>query len=199
MIKIINAQFLISAPSIKEAPKTGLVELVMIGRSNVGKSSFINAVCNRKKLAYISKTPGKTRLINLYQINEDFILTDLPGYGYAKRSEQEMKKWRKRIEEYLLNRKEIIGAIHLIDARHDIQKNDYQMREWLQHYEIPTINILTKIDCLKKSQIQKSIKEKQDILQNITIGFSAKTKYGKDDVLRAMDNLIVDSKDKKRN
>jgi GTP-binding protein len=190
MLKIKTSKLLQSTVSVKDAPKLNIPELVMIGRSNVGKSSFINCLCNRKNLAYKSKTPGKTRLINLYQINEDLIITDLPGYGYAKRSKDELIDWKKRIEEYILKREQIICTIHLIDARHDIQKNDFQMREWLNFYEIPTLTILTKIDYVSKSKINNTIQKAEKELNCQVLGFSAKNKYGKDHVLKYISKLI---------
>lgn len=190
MLKIVNSSFITSATSIDQAPKTNLPEFVMVGRSNVGKSSFINALCNRKKLAYVGKRPGKTRLINLFQINEDFILTDLPGYGFAQRSPIETEKWRKKIERYLREREEIVSIIHLLDARHDIQKNDYQMMEWLKYYEIPSLIILTKIDAIKKSQIKININKVQEELNKPVIGFSAKTKQGRNEVLKYVSDII---------
>lgn len=190
MIKIVESKLLQSLVSVKEAPDIALPELVMIGRSNVGKSSFINTICNRKNLAYTSKTPGKTRLINLYQINEDFVLTDLPGYGYARRSQKELKFWQKKIEEYLLNRKQIIQAIQLIDSRHRIQDNDFQMREWLDHYKISTLTILTKIDQIPKTKVKEKIIQTSNYLSGPIIGFSAKTKQGKEDVLKYFTGLL---------
>ncbi|MGD9581134.1 MAG: ribosome biogenesis GTP-binding protein YihA/YsxC [Vampirovibrionia bacterium] len=191
MLKIIESKFITSATSINEAPITNLPEFVMVGRSNVGKSSFINALCNRKKLAYVGKTPGKTRLINLFQINEDFILTDLPGYGFAQRSPIEQEKWRKKIERYLRNREEIVSIIHLLDARHDIQKNDYQMMEWLKFYDIPSVIILTKIDTLKRGQIVQNINKVQEELNKPVIGFSAKTKQGRNEVIKYISDIIT--------
>lgn len=190
MLKITNAEFITSATCLKDTPNLNMPELIMIGRSNVGKSSLINVLCNRKNLAYIGKKPGKTKLINLYQVNDNFILTDLPGYGYANRSVAEQEKWRHNIEEYLLNRKQIISAIHLIDSRHEIQKNDFQMRTWLEHYKIPTITVLTKIDCLPKSKVKNVVNNNKDILNDTVIAFSAKTKQGKDEILKYINNLL---------
>ncbi|MEW5819670.1 MAG: ribosome biogenesis GTP-binding protein YihA/YsxC [Cyanobacteriota bacterium] len=190
MLKIKSSKILKSIVNINDAPKTNLPEFVMIGRSNVGKSSFINTICNRKNLAYKSKTPGKTRLINLYQINEDFIIADLPGYGYAKRSKEELQIWQKRIEDYILNRKQIICTVHLIDARHEIQKNDIQMRQWLNFYNVPLITILTKIDYVSKSRVKTLIETTEKELECKIIGFSAKTRYGKDEVLKHFSKLL---------
>jgi len=190
MLKINESKLIKSMVSIKDAPDLKLPEFVMLGRSNVGKSSFINALCNRKKLAYISKIPGKTRLINLYQINEDFILTDLPGYGYSQRSATEQKQWKKFIEEYIIGRKEIISAIHLIDSRHDIQKNDLQMHEWLQYNNINSIVVLTKADHLSHNELQNRIVHIKQEINQFGIPFSAKTKQGKDQVLKTITSFL---------
>jgi GTP-binding protein len=193
MSKIKTSTFLTSATSIKDAPVNNLPEFIIVGRSNVGKSSFINTLCNRKNLAYIGKHPGKTRLINLFQINEDFILTDLPGYGYAKRSAAEQQKWKKRIEEYLLNRKEIIRAIQLIDSRHEIQQNDFQMREWLDYYKIPILTVFTKMDYVSKSKVKKLILNHKNTLNTEIYAFSAKTKLGKEEIVKLLFDIISDN------
>jgi GTP-binding protein len=190
MLKIKQSEFVTSATCLKEAPVLHLPEFIMIGRSNVGKSSFINALCNRKNLAYIGKSPGKTRLINLYKINEAFVLTDLPGYGFARRSKTEQEQWQKKIEEYLRNRKEIVSGIQIMDARHEPQKNDIQMREWLVYYNIDTITVLTKIDHVSKNKISSVLATFEKEFGSPIIGFSAKTKYGKDDMLKMIELKI---------
>lgn len=190
MLKITQAELIQSATSIKNAPKTNLPEFVMLGRSNVGKSTLINGLCNRKKLAYTSKTPGKTRLINLYNINNEFVLTDLPGYGYAKRSKDELERWKKQLEGYLKDREEIISAIQLVDARHEIQPNDYQMMEWVQYYEIPMFIVLTKTDYLKRHEIQAYIQKIETELGITALGFSGKTKQGKEEILKHLESIL---------
>ena len=157
-MKIKNAKFLISAPNIKLCPELNLPEYALLGRSNVGKSTFINTIVNNSKLAKTSNTPGKTRLINLFEITSDkktFILADLPGYGYAKVSKKEQAEWQKNLEEYLKKRK-LTSTIQFIDARHDIQKNDILMQEWLKFNSIPCFNILTKCDYISKNEINKN-------------------------------------------
>ena len=148
-MKIKNAKFLISSPNLKLCPELDLVEFALLGRSNVGKSTFINTLVNQMKLAKTSNTPGKTRLINLFQVETDkkpLILADLPGYGYAKVSKKEQETWQKNLEQYLLKRDNMVSTIQFIDARHDIQKNDILMQEWLKFNKIPCFNILTKCD-----------------------------------------------------
>lgn len=183
MIKINKAQFLISCPALKDCPEFGLPEIPLIGRSNVGKSSFINTLANRKNLAHTSNTPGKTRLINFYNLDDKLIIADLPGYGYAKVSKTEQQKWQKNLEEYLSKRKTIKCVVQLIDARHEVQKNDIQMREWLEYHKIPIITVATKADTLSKNKIPASIKDISKVFNTEVIGFSAKSGLGKDRVL----------------
>ena len=128
-MKQLNANFIVSAEKLSQCPPLQLPEFPMLGRSNVGKSSFINALANNKKLAKTSNTPGKTRLINFFNFSDIFTIADLPGYGYAKVSKEAQARWQKYLEEYLLNREQIRTLIQLVDARHDVQKNDIQMRE----------------------------------------------------------------------
>lgn len=152
-----NAKFVISAEKLSQCPDFKLPEFPLLGRSNVGKSSFINGLANNKKLARTSNTPGKTRLINFFDFSDKFMIADLPGYGYAKVSVEAQNKWQKYLEEYLLKREQITSLVQLIDARHEIQKNDFQMREWVLTYDLPIITVVTKIDCISKNKIQSAI------------------------------------------
>lgn len=151
-MKHIPAKFLISAEKLSQCPNYTLSEFPLLGRSNVGKSSFINALANNNKIAKTSNTPGKTRLINFFDFSEKFIIADLPGYGYAKVSKEAQAKWQKYLEEYLLNREQITSLIQFIDGRHEIQKNDYQMREWVNAYKLPIFTVVTKIDHVPKNK-----------------------------------------------
>jgi GTP-binding protein len=141
-----QAKFVISAEKLSQCPASNLPEIPLLGRSNVGKSSFINTLANQKKLAKTSNTPGKTRLINYFNFSDKFMIADLPGYGYAKISAQTQNQWQKNLEEYLLNREQIKCLVQFIDSRHEIQKNDYQMREWVIAHDLPIITIVTKVD-----------------------------------------------------
>lgn len=152
-MKITKAKFITSAPTIKECPELNLPEFALIGRSNVGKSSFINTIVNIKGLAKTSNTPGKTKLINLFNIDDKFIFADLPGYGYAKVSGKTQNQWQKSLEEYLLKRESIVSLIQLIDSRHPIQQNDLQMSEWIKYNKLPCFVIATKVDQISRSQI----------------------------------------------
>ena len=191
-MKIKNAKFLISSPNLKLCPELGLPEFALLGRSNVGKSTFINKMTNQLKLAKTSNTPGKTRLINLFEIITDkkpFILADLPGYGFAKVSKKEQDTWQKNLEQYLLKRP-LVSTIQFIDARHDIQKNDILMQEWLKFNNIPCFNILTKCDYVSRNEITKKVAQIEKQFGNKALAFSSKNKIYVDGVLAHIANLI---------
>ncbi len=172
-MKHLNATFLISAEKLSQCPKSDLYEFPLIGRSNVGKSSFINAIANNNKIAKTSNTPGKTRLINFFNFSDKFMIADLPGYGYAKISKEAQAKWQKYLEEYLLNREQIKSLIQFIDARHDIQKNDFQMREWINAHNLPAFTVVTKIDYVSKSKVQKVLIDIQKAFGGVVLPFSS--------------------------
>ncbi|MBY0405377.1 MAG: ribosome biogenesis GTP-binding protein YihA/YsxC [Cyanobacteria bacterium] len=183
-----SAEFIKSAPDLKSCPDFGgIPEIVFVGRSNVGKSSCINSLLNRKNIAKTSNTPGKTRLINFYKINNAFALVDLPGYGYAKVSHQEQEKWRANLESFLLKRQSIGLVIQLIDARHPPQPLDAQMLEWLMHYGLPWHLVFTKIDKLTTSQQNKVAKEASQslgIIQEMITVYSSETHRFRDALWR---------------
>jgi len=176
-MKQINANFIISAEKLSQCPEFSLPEFPLLGRSNVGKSSFINALTNNKKLAKTSNTPGKTRLINFFNFSDIFMVADLPGYGYAKVSKEAQAKWQKYLEEYLLNRKQIKSLIQFIDARHEVQKNDYQMREWVSAYNLPIFTVVTKIDCISRGKVQKVLSDVKKELGGEVLPFSAEDRF----------------------
>lgn len=174
-------------------PDTGRPEVAFAGKSNVGKSSLINALMNRKSLARTSAQPGKTQTINFYNVNECMYLVDLPGYGYAKVPESEKAKWGKMIERYLHTSKTLKAVFLLIDIRHDPSANDKQMYDWIIHNGYEPIIIATKADKLKKSQIQKCVKAIRDGLRlrpgTVLIPFSAETKQGREEIWNLIDEL----------
>ena len=167
-------------------PENTLPEIAFAGKSNVGKSSLINGLMNRKSFARTSATPGKTQTINFYNINQDLYLVDLPGYGYAKVSEQEKKKWGQMIERYLHQSKQLRAVFLLIDIRHAPSANDKMMYDWILSQGYHPIIIATKLDKLKRSQVQKQIKVVRQGLglskDSILIPFSAVTKQGRDEI-----------------
>ncbi len=195
-MRITQSEFVTSAPTIKEAPTWMFPEIAMVGRSNVGKSSLINMLTNRKNLAKTSNTPGKTRLINFYKINDDFSLVDLPGYGYAKVSKTMQEQWQRHLQTYLRKRENLKLVIQLIDARHGPQSSDEQMLSWLEHNEIPTIIILTKIDKISRSEIQKSIQaaaRQLGLKPDQIFAVSAETGWGKEALLGFLGEYLSSS------
>ena len=171
--KFLNGKFIISAEKLSQCPNFDLPEYPLLGRSNVGKSSFINALANHKKLAKTSNTPGKTRLINFFDFSEKFTIADLPGYGYAKVSKEAQNKWQKYLEEYLLKREQLDCLIQLVDGRHEIQKNDFQMREWVLAYKLPIITVVTKMDYVPKSKTLNVLKSVEKEFGGLVLPFSA--------------------------
>jgi len=168
-----QANFIVSAEKLSQCPDFQLAEFPLLGRSNVGKSSFINGLANNRKLAKTSNTPGKTRLINFFNFSNEFILADLPGYGYAKVSKEAQNRWQKYLEEYLLKREQITSLIQLVDGRHDVQKNDFQMREWIMAYDLPIFTVVTKMDYVPKPKVQSVLKKVEKEFGGEVYPFSA--------------------------
>jgi GTP-binding protein len=168
------------------------LEVVFLGRSNVGKSSLINKLCSRRNLARVSVTPGKTREINYYMLNKKFYFVDLPGYGYAKVPEQMRASWGKLIEDYLQKRRQIRLAIQVVDARHGLTELDKMMVDWLEYYEIPYLIVLTKADKIARSKLPIHLQAVKENFNNHSfcreiIPFSALTDLGKDEVLHFLE------------
>ena len=188
-MKINYANYIISSPDVSKCPEPNIPEYAFIGRSNVGKSSLINMLTGRKKLAKISSTPGKTMLINHFKINEQWYLVDLPGYGFAKRSKSERLKWEKMINKYILNRTNMLTLFLLIDIRIEPQKLDLEFMDWLGVSEIPFVITFTKVDKLKLMQAENNLaRYKKKLLENwdqlpTILVTSATTGQGRDDVL----------------
>ena len=188
-MKINYADFVISSTIWTKCPDPVRPEYAMIGRSNVGKSSLINMLTGRRKLAKTSGTPGKTITINHFQINSEWYLVDLPGYGYARRSKTERNKWEKMIKGYILNRQNLMTLFVLIDVRHEPQKNDMEFVEWLGMSNIPFVIIFTKADKLKRNQLENNLATyKKSMLEDWEelppmIVTSAETGQGKDEIL----------------
>jgi len=195
MKKSLDGKFLISAAKLSQCPDYGLPEIALIGRSNVGKSSFINGLANNKKLAKTSNTPGKTKLINFFNFSNKFIITDLPGYGYAKVSQGMQDDWQKNLEQYLLKRTQIVKLIQFVDARHEIQKNDFQMREWLNHNNLDTLTVLSKVDLVKQNDLNKRIQEVKKTFGDEVLLFTAKNTRYNEDVIKYISTNILQIKD----
>lgn len=189
-----NAEFKISAVSPKQYPADGLPEIVLVGKSNVGKSSFINTMLNRKKLARTSSEPGKTRQINFYNVNDSFYFVDLPGYGFSKMSKVEQEKVGAFIEEYLQNSKNIALIVFLIDIRHNPTENDKLMYNYAIQTEKPFIIIANKADKIAVTKVDDSVKALQNILnplQDLTfIPFSSERKIYTDTAWQIIEQFI---------
>lgn len=180
-------------------PDNQLPEVAFAGKSNVGKSSLINALMNRKSLARTSAQPGKTQTINFYNINKEIYLVDLPGYGYAKASEKEREAWGVMIENYLNSSEKLRAVFLLVDIRHKPSANDKQMFEWMEYVGYDPIVIATKMDKIKRSQIDKHIKMVREGLgadkETIIVPFSAETKQGREIIWDFMDQVIENEQD----
>ncbi len=167
-------------------PRNDKIEIAFAGKSNVGKSSLINGLLNRKALARTSGTPGKTQTINFYNVNEEFYFVDLPGYGYAKVSAKEREQWGKMIEKYLNNSEKLVMVFLLVDIRHEPSANDKMMYDWIVQSGFSPVIIATKLDKIKRSQVQKNlsiIRKKLGMDSNdIMFAFSAQTKQGRDEI-----------------
>ena len=176
-------------------PDNPFNEVAFAGKSNVGKSSMINALLNRKSLARTSAQPGKTQTINFYNVNDAMYLVDLPGYGYAKTSASEKEKWAKMIENYLHTSKKLQAVFLLIDIRHDPSANDKMMYDWMVYQGFTPIIIATKLDKIKRSQIQKNVKAIREGLKvkpgTVIIPFSSETKQGRDELWEVIDSFVL--------
>lgn len=175
-------------------PPEDLAEIAFAGRSNVGKSSLLNLLVNRKKLAYVSSTPGKTRTINFYRINDNFRIVDLPGYGYAKIPKKVSEQWGEMIEGYLKMRPNIIKVIQLVDIRHEPSKQDVQMYSYLKNYDLDGVVVATKADKISKGALQKHIsvirKKLSMSVEDIVIPVSSLKKQGHDELLSVMEEML---------
>lgn len=199
-MRIKQSEFEISAVKREQYPTDGLPEVAFVGRSNVGKSSIINALTNRRHLAKVSQTPGKTRLINFFMINEgEFHLVDLPGYGYAKVSKTEQASWGKTIEMYLTDREQLKRVILLVDSRHKPTKDDLLMYEWVKHFNIETIIVATKSDKLSNNELRKSEKIIKDTMgltkDDKFYFFSSLNKKGKDELINNLFDGLVEEEE----
>lgn len=191
-----SAEFVTSAAGPSQYPVSDLPEIAFAGRSNVGKSSLINTLLNRKRLVKTSGTPGRTQLINFFNINDSFSFVDLPGYGYAKVPAAVRKKWGPMIETYLSTRNNLKGVVAITDIRRDPGREEFDLFDWLSHYHIPTIHVLTKADKLSKTKQaarHHSIAESMSKDKIYQILFSAKSRQGKDPLWTAIEELIASS------
>ncbi len=190
-----KAEYQASYPDVRQTPDAGIPEYAFIGRSNVGKSSLINMICNHKGLAKTSQKPGKTQLINYFNIDDKWYLVDLPGYGYAKISKTKRKEWQRMIDGYLLQKRTLVTAFVLIDSNVSPQKNDLDFINWCGNMQVPFVIVFTKTDKSKPKEVEENIEAFRNTLleeweelpqQFIT---SANDKKGRDELLEFISNL----------
>lgn len=195
-MKIKNVSLDIVCGVTSTIPDTELPEVAFAGKSNVGKSSLINALMNRKSLARTSSQPGKTQTINFYNVNSELYFVDLPGYGFAKVSEAERAKWGKMIENYLQKSKQLKTVFLLIDIRHEPGANDRQMYDWIVYQGYRPVIIATKLDKINRSQKDKQVKLIRTTLgmkkEDIVIPFSAETKQGREEIYEYIESIMAE-------
>ena len=193
-MKIISTDFMISAVSKEQYPHGELPEIAFVGRSNVGKSSLINSMLNRKKLVKTSSTPGKTQMINFFDINHLFVCADLPGYGFAKVPKAVQKKWQSLVEQYLIHRENLRTVIFIVDIRRKPTDLDLHMQEWLEQYEIDYILVATKADKLSQAEQSKQLKLiRQAFLKDgkqEMIAYSSKNQRGRKELWKLLQKRI---------
>jgi GTP-binding protein len=194
-MKIISAKCIISAVGPKQYPNTGYPEIVMAGRSNVGKSSLLNSLCAKRQLARTSAQPGKTQTINFFEINEKIYLVDLPGYGYAGASKVKRREWGEFIVKYLRNRDKLALIVHLIDLRHEPMKNDLEASEWLTGLNIPYVIVGTKADKISRSRraahivaIRKGLNLSAEVPALV---YSSETGEGREELWRHINSVLA--------
>jgi GTP-binding protein len=197
-MKIVSTEFLVGAVSVKQYPKESLPEFAFVGRSNVGKSSLIKSLLNRKKLVRISSSPGKTREINFFNINETLVFADLPGYGFARVPPALQKKWQRMIEEYLTQREPLIAIIFIVDVRRKPTELDLTLKKWLEELDKDYILVITKADKLSASERGKQVKKiKTAFMGKNSLGFNvySSTKHmGRKELWTQLQKLARESK-----
>ena len=188
-----TAEFVGAIAKPGQPPPGNRPEIAFAGRSNVGKSSLINALLGRRKLARVSKDPGRTREINFFRINDRFHLVDLPGYGYAKVSKDVRRRWAPLIESYLTDNPRLLGLVVLVDSRHGLTRTDHQLLEFLGRVEVPVLFVLTKIDKLNRAGRKRALaalREELDLPGDQVLATSARTKEGIDELLDSLEYLL---------
>ncbi|MCI1944451.1 ribosome biogenesis GTP-binding protein YihA/YsxC [Clostridium luticellarii] len=193
-MEIKQSEFITSAVHASQYPRDNREEIAFVGRSNVGKSSLINSLVNRKNLVKVSSTPGKTRLINFFLINRQFYFVDLPGYGYAKVSKREIESWGNIVEEYLHDREQLKVIVLILDCRHKPTADDITMYKWIKHYDYKIIIVATKIDKVSKNKLYGNLKIIRDTLKlekdDRILTFSALNKQGKEEIWNTLDSML---------
>ena len=195
-MKIVSAEFMISAVSASQYPPGNLPEFAFIGRSNVGKSSLINSLLNRKKLVKTSATPGKTQMINFFDVNHEFVFADLPGYGFAKVPKTVQKKWQALVEQYLTKRESLRAVVLIIDIRRKPTDLDLHMQEWLEQYEVDYILVATKSDKLSQAEQSRQLKKIRqaflDDTDNALVAYSSKKDKGRKELWKFLQQWMAE-------
>lgn len=189
-----NMHLVTSAPNKASWPEADLPEIVLAGRSNVGKSSLINTLAENKRMAYVGNTPGKTRLLNFFNVDQTMMLVDVPGYGYANASQKMLIQFGEMMEDYFSERKNIKGIIILIDSRHKPTEDDLGMLEYARYYEFPVLIVATKSDKISKNELNRNLKTIADCCEvdySSILPFSSETKVGKEALIEAIEGLIL--------
>ncbi|WP_239254981.1 ribosome biogenesis GTP-binding protein YihA/YsxC [Listeria ilorinensis] len=194
-MKVNQVELVISAVWVEQYPDEQLPEFALAGRSNVGKSSFINKMIQRKSLARISQKPGKTQTLNFYRIENQLFFVDVPGYGFAKVSKKEREKWGEMIETYITSREQLRAVVQIVDLRHKPSNDDVMMYEFLKYYQIPVILVATKADKIPRSKWQKNAKVVRETLDfdptDDFVMFSSETGMGRDEAWRAITDKMA--------
>ena len=191
-MRIHSAEFLLSASTTRQFPAATLPEIAFAGRSNVGKSTLINSLLNRKKLVKTSATPGKTQLINFFKVNDKFYFVDLPGYGYAKVPESVRRKWQNLVEAYLSERKTLRNVVLIVDSRHNPTIQDRQLLEWLKYFQRPSLIVASKIDKLKRGQVKNYLQKIKNNLsiESAPLGHSSMLYGSREEIWKKLDPWI---------
>jgi GTP-binding protein len=186
----LEAEFAGSFFDISELPRDSWPHIAIAGRSNVGKSTLLNKVLGRKKLAKVSSTPGKTRSLNFFSVNGRFYLVDLPGYGYARASKQERKRWGILIEKYLTSAERLAGLVLLLDCRREPTPEDMTLLEWLSHRQVPVLGVVTKADKVGRFELNRKVEEIEEAMGIAALPFSSKSGIGKRELTKSILDLV---------
>ncbi|MEA2030115.1 MAG: ribosome biogenesis GTP-binding protein YihA/YsxC [candidate division Zixibacteria bacterium] len=196
--KIFSCSFIGSFFDINQIPRDLRPQIAFAGRSNVGKSSLLNCIVGSKKVAKVSNTPGKTRSLNFFLVNDHYYLVDLPGYGYAKVSKAMRRDWGKLIETYLQNSKNLVGLVLLLDCRRDPTPEDYQLLDWLGTVGVPVLIAITKTDKLNRDKVNRKVMQVEKDFEVPAIGFSSVSGVGKKELLGAIGDLVHNYNESRR-
>ncbi len=189
-MKIKSAEFIKSATAEVHYPPDDMPEIAFMGRSNVGKSSLMNSLLNRKGLARTSRTPGRTQLLNFFIINDAFRFVDLPGYGFARVPLDIKREWGEMVTHYLANRARLVLSIHIIDLRHEPTRQDLELHEWLAHHQKPILTVATKSDKLGRADLVRNLKRMRGLLEGNVIPFSSLSGDGREEIWTSVGQAI---------